>query len=164
MIVFGLTFSTADIRLFSAAGALSILFLSIRVASEIRKRDIFNKAASDFVKSFDIILAKLRKPVVGDNTFFIGENTVHEILKTTFAEQQSAVAKFKRALNGKEIVRFTKCWENYCHPVDDENTCDEEANFYLFSGYISQSGEEEKVLRKKAISHIEHLVSFGKNK
>lgn len=131
---------------------------------ENRQIASFNNAAADFSEVFDNILDLLREPIPDGVEFFTAPEMVYEILQSTFTTQRNAVARFRRILSGKELIGFSEAWEQYYYPTENENLHDEEKDFYFFSGYISQSKEEEKEKRLKAFNHIETLLSFAKQK
>ena len=141
MIIYGIPISTVDLWLLGACGTLLLVLIRLRFVAEIRNRDIFNKAAKDFVAAFQNELTRLK----------FETTSTYDIIKPAIIKHGEACATFRRFLRGRALDKFDSARRIYyvstppC-PADNEE---------------NQQYQDE---RTAIIERIEELLDFAKFK
>ena len=114
MIILGITLTATDIFLLGACGALVLAFIRLRFASEIRSRDIFNKAAKEFTDAFH----KELKGIYPNPINWPGD--IDYYLRERFDNLHEAVGKFERILPWWRKKGFIGAWFSFYNATGRE--------------------------------------------
>lgn len=148
MKIYDVIFSTSDLWLFGACGALFLVLIRLRFTTEIRDRDIFNSAAKEFIAAFQNELTRLR----------LEATCTYDIIKPALIKHGEAYSIFRRYLRGRDLEKFNSAWRIYyvsTPPCQDDKKTKQE------NGLFSQEYEDE---RTAIIERIEVLLDFAKFK
>ena len=138
MKIYGITFSAFDLLLFSACGALFLVFIGLRFKSEIRNRDIFNSAAKEFFTAFQPELVRLKSESI----------STYDIINPAITKHLEACSLFRRHLKGRELGRFKLAQHKYYFttPISPDN---------------NKTEQERENNRTALIEKIEILLKFA---
>lgn len=140
MIIYGIPISTVDLWLLGACGTLLLVLIRLRFVAEIRKRDIFNQAAKDFVAAFQNELIRLK----------FESTSTYDIIKPAMIKHGEACATFRRFLRGRALDKF-----------------DSARRIYFVSTPPCPDNEDDPKYqdeRTAIIERIEELLDFAKYK
>ncbi len=165
MKVFGITFSTSDLFLLGACGALTLVLIRLRFASEIRNRDIFNKAAKEFTDTFHRELKEIYQTPMN------WPDNINNYLRARIDNLKEAVGKFKPHLPWWKRKSFTKAWFRFycCTGREVDKNCQVYHDYMPFSGVSVVDGKETKhdntkTYKENFKKNVATLLKFAKHK
>jgi hypothetical protein len=165
MEIFGITFSSVDIFLFSVCGALVLILIRLAYKSEIRRRDIFNKAAKELTDSFHRELKEVY-PIPAN-----WPDNIDQYLRARFDTLSEAVGKFKRHLSNRKQKRISEAWFSFycCTGREVDRNCQCYHHYKPFSGVSIIDGKEvhfdnSKTYKANLKKTVDAILTFAKQK
>ncbi len=165
MVILDFSPTASDVFLLGICGALLVIIIRFRFLSEIRNRDIFNKAADEFVASFHRELKEVYPASVN------WPDNIDYFFKTKFCSLQEAVSKFRRHVPKRKRKLFDDAWFSfYCctgREVDKNSQCYH--HYMSFSGVTVVNGKEiihdnSKTYKDNFKKNVNLLLKFAEHK
>jgi len=165
MNIFNVTLSTVDLFLLSACGALVVIFIRLRYASEVRSRDIFNIAAKEFTATFHKELKEIYQTPMN------WPDDINHYLSLRIDNLKEAKGKFRDHLPRRKRKSFDDAWFSfYCYTGREvDKNCQ---TYHHYTPYISTSivnGKEiiidtTKTYKDTFKKNIDALLKYAKQK